>query len=172
MLGAGSAKFNPPLNFGVVEEDFYRSAMPSAQCMPFMERLSIKTILFLSHEEVPRTLINFCEEKGVEIIRPALLDSKSLKCYPPVSEDEILFALKVVLDLSKHPLHMISDLGRHRNGIVVGCVRKLQQWNLTSILEEYRRYAADKVSSLHEQFIELFDTSLVPIPETRPNWLS
>ena len=30
-------------------------------------------------------------------------------------------------------------------GIVVGCLRKLQRWNLTSIFEEYRRCAGSKV---------------------------
>jgi len=171
VLGVGSAQFNPPPNFGLVEEDFYRSGMPSAQCMPFMERLSIKTILFLSHEDVPRTLLNFCTEKGVEIIRPVVTETKFMKASPPISEDETLFALQVVLDASKYPLHMICDLGRHRNGTVVGCLRKLQQWNLTSILEEYRRYAGDEISSLTEQFIELFDTSLVHIPSCKPSWI-
>ena len=32
-------------------------------------------------------------------------------------------------------------------GTVVGCLRKLQRWNLTSIFEEYRRYAGSKVVS-------------------------
>jgi len=33
------------------------------------------------------------------------------------------------------------------SGSVVACLRKLQQWNLTSIFEEYRRYAGTKVVS-------------------------
>jgi tyrosine-protein phosphatase OCA1 len=88
-------------------------------------------------------------------------------------------------------------------------LRKLQRWNLTSIFEEYRRYAGmfegkkiigeewgqglsfacslylchiplrnylqfiigSKVRLLNEQFIELFDTDLVGIPEVCPKWL-
>lgn len=46
-------------------------------------------------------------------------------------------------------------------GTVVGCFRKLQKWNLTSILEEYRRFAGSKGRILNEQFIELFDIDLV-----------
>lgn len=46
----------------------------------------------------------------------------------------------------------------------MGCFRKLQRWSLTSIFEEYRRYAGSKVRILNEQFIELFDTDLVRIP--------
>jgi tyrosine-protein phosphatase OCA1 len=49
-------------------------------------------------------------------------------------------------------------------------MRKLQRWNLTSIFEEYRRYAGPKVRLLNEQFIELFDTDLVGIPTNKPKW--
>ena len=68
---------------------------------------------------------------------------------------------------------VMCNLGRHRTGTIVGCLRKLQRWNLTSIFEEYRRYAGPKVRVLNEQFIELFDTDLVrlPPPINRPKWL-
>ncbi|KAL0491875.1 protein-tyrosine phosphatase [Acrasis kona] len=65
----------------------------------------------------------------------------------------------------------MCNLGRHRTGTVVGCLRKLQRWNLTSILEEYRRYAGTKVRIQNEQFIELFDTDLVRVPSHPPTWL-
>jgi len=61
--------------------------------------------------------------------------------------------------------------GRSRAGTVVGCLRKLQRWNLSSIFEEYRRYAGSKVRLLNEQFIELFDTDLVRIPVNKPKFL-
>jgi tyrosine-protein phosphatase OCA1 len=65
----------------------------------------------------------------------------------------------------------MCNLGRHRTGTVIGCLRKLQRWNLTSIFEEYRRFAGSKVRLLNEQFIELFDTDLVRIPQNYPSWL-
>ncbi|KAK8866530.1 tyrosine-protein phosphatase required for protection against superoxide stress (By similarity) [Tritrichomonas musculus] len=52
----------------------------------------------------------------------------------------------------------------HRTGTVIGCFRKLQNWSLSNIIEEFRRYTGLKPSSMHEQFIELFDTDLVKIP--------
>lgn len=53
----------------------------------------------------------------------------------------------------------------------MGCLRKLQRWNLTSIFEEYRRYAGSKVRLQNEQFIEFFDTDLVSMPQKRPPWV-
>ena len=45
------------------------------------------------------------------------------------------------------------------------------RWNLTSILEEYRRYAGQKVRLLNEQFMELFDTDLISVPPDAPEWM-
>jgi tyrosine-protein phosphatase OCA1 len=78
-----------------------------------------------------------------------------------ISEETALKALDIILDTSQYPLLVMCNLGRHRTGTVVGCLRKVQKWNLTSILEEYRRYAGTKVRLTNEQFIELFDTDLV-----------
>jgi len=59
----------------------------------------------------------------------------------------VVGALKCVLDATNHPILICCNLGRHHTGTVIGCLRKLQRWNLTSILEEYRRYAGSKVVS-------------------------
>ena len=73
-----------------------------------------------------------------------------------------------MLDLSSYPLLVMCNLGRHRTGTLIGCLRKLQRWSLTSVLEEYRRHACAKSRHLNEQFIELFDIDLVRVPEHSP----
>lgn len=57
----------------------------------------------------------------------------------------VLKALDHILDTSNYPLHIMCHLGRHQTGTVVGCLRKLQRWNLTAVFEEYRSFAGDKV---------------------------
>ncbi len=105
--------------------------------------------------------------------------------WAPISEEIVINALKIILNPKNYPLHVMCGLGRHRTGssiskeknsntylgTVIGTLRKLQRWNLTSIFEEYRRYAGNKVRLVNEQFIELFDTDLVAIPEDHPAWL-
>lgn len=44
---------------------------------------------------------------------------------------------------------------------MVGCYRKLQRWALSSILEEYRRYAGMKVRVLNEQVSIFIDAETV-----------
>ena len=78
-----------------------------------------------------------------------------------MSEETVLKALDIILDRKNYPIVVMCGQGTHRTGLVIGCLRKLQRWNLTSISEEYRRYAGAKVRLLNEQFIELFDTDLV-----------
>ncbi len=87
-------------------------------------------------------------------------------------QDTVVSALKLILDPKNYPLSVMCNLGRHRSGrvprelvrvlscssvaltqggclsyegTVIGCMRKLQRWNLTSIFEEYRRHAGSKV---------------------------
>lgn len=63
------------------------------------------------------------------------------RSYDPITEEIVLQALDIIINPSACPLMIMCNLGRHRTGTVVGIFRKLQRWNLASILEEYRRYA-------------------------------
>jgi tyrosine-protein phosphatase OCA1 len=47
----------PPLNFGVVEESLYRSALPTEVNFPFLQTLGLRTVLCLAApEEIDRRL--------------------------------------------------------------------------------------------------------------------
>ena len=110
----------------------------------------------------------FLDDQGIELIR---LGTERTSQFNSISEDVVLTALNVILDTRNYPMCLMCDVGRHRSGVVVGCLRKLQRWNLTAIFEEYRRYAGSKVRLINEQFIELFDTDQVQIPTLPPKWL-
>lgn len=43
--------FFPPVSFGLVEEGLYRSALPTDINFPFLERLGLKTIIYLYPDE-------------------------------------------------------------------------------------------------------------------------
>lgn len=111
------------------------------------------------------------------------------------SQEVVLEVLEVLLDARCYPMLVLCGQGKHRTGkltpsakshiaittntcnntivlgTIVGCLRKLQNWSLTSIFEEYRRYAGSKVRVLNEQFIELFDIDLVSITVGSVKWL-
>lgn len=165
----------PPQNFGLVEDNLYRSGQPNELNFPFLEKLGLKTIVFLAPEDPNRRFIDFIDDQ--DIVLHHLGCNSTGNGWEALSEEVVLEALELLLDPRNYPLMVMCNLGRHRTGYpsnpgtVVGCLRKLQNWNLTSILEEYRRYAGSKVRVLSEQFIELFDIDLVRIPQSHPKWL-
>ncbi|EAS66873.1 hypothetical protein ACTFIW_001068 [Dictyostelium discoideum] len=158
----------PPLNFGMVADDLYRSGQPNELNFPFLEKLQLKKIIFLAPDDPSQQFQNFVEDQDIELIHLGMDTHQNP--WNPISEEIVISALKIILNPDNYPLHIMCNLGRHRTGTVVGCLRKLQRWNLTSIFEEYRRFAGSKVKLLNEQFIELFDTDLVTY-NNAPQWL-
>ncbi|XP_004348965.1 tyrosine phosphatase [Capsaspora owczarzaki ATCC 30864] len=165
-----SQNYMPPMNFGMVEEDLYRSGQPNELNFPFLEKLHLKTIVFLAAEDPSQALRNFADDHDIEVLHLGKAQASALT-WAPLAEETVIEALNVVLNPEHYPLHVMCNLGSHRTGTLIGCLRKLQRWNLTSIFEEYRRHAMGKVRLLNEQFIEFFDTDLVRIPTQRPRWI-
>lgn len=53
--------------------------------------------------------------------------------------DEIIQeALSVILNRETHPIMIVCTSGLHMTGTVVGCLRRLQHWSLTTVLDEVR----------------------------------
>jgi tyrosine-protein phosphatase OCA1 len=163
------ARLIPPTNFGYVEDQLVRCGQPVELNFPFMETLKLKKIIYLAPDAPSQAFLNFVKDQDIEFLHLGAMVSKNL--WEPITEELILFGLEQILDRRNYPLAVMCKLGRHRTGTLIGCLRKLQRWNLTSILEEYRRYAGSKVRVENEQFIELFDTDLVRMPEDPPKWL-
>lgn len=46
---------------------------------------------------------------------------------------------------------------QHRTGCLVGCLRKFQNWCLSSVFEEYQRFAGAKSRVTDMTFLETFD---------------
>ncbi|XP_010509944.1 PREDICTED: probable tyrosine-protein phosphatase At1g05000 [Camelina sativa] len=86
-------------------------------------------------------------------------NSKTSEPFVDILDNKIREALKVLLDEKNHPLLIHCKRGKHRTGCLVGCMRKLQKWCLTSIFDEYQRFAAAKARVSDQRFMELFDVS-------------
>ncbi|KAI7862537.1 putative tyrosine phosphatase family protein [Spinellus fusiger] len=164
-----SQHFIPPVNFGMMEEDVYRSGQPNELNFPFLEKLGLKTIAWLAPEEPSQRFLDFIDDQEIQFHHLGVVSA--VNAWDPITEESVLEALELILNPRTYPMIIMCNLGRHRTGTIVGCLRKLQRWNLTAIFEEYRRYAGPKVRLLNEQFIELFDTDLVRVPTNPPRWL-
>ncbi|KAL0234354.1 hypothetical protein PCE1_001390 [Barthelona sp. PCE] len=160
-------RFVPPINFGCVEHGIYRSGFPAALNFPFLETLNLRTIVYLANQPPSATLQQFVDEHNITLI--ALQESNGT--WNSISEETVVVAMRWILNPEAYPLLVMCGSGKHRTGTLVGCLRKLMRWNLTSVFEEYRRFAGSDVFVVNEQFIELFDLDCIDLPQNSTQFL-
>jgi protein tyrosine/serine phosphatase len=160
-----------PLVYGMVEKDIYRCATIQQDQDQFQIFNGIKTVLILSPESPTKYLTNWIAENNIILVHLGLSQLlKARNSWRPVSEELIKEGLEVLLNVEMHPVLIMCTTGVQETGALVGCLRKLQDWNFNSIVVEYRMFAGSKSRYQLEQFIELFDTDLVVLPENLPEW--
>ncbi|KAL1818066.1 hypothetical protein ACET3Z_020640 [Daucus carota] len=150
-------QYTPPFNFAMVENGIYRSGFPDSTNFSFLQTHSLRSIVYLCPEPYPEVNAEFLRSNGIRLFQFGVDGSK--EPFVNIPEDTIREALKVVIDIRNHPLLIHCKRGKHRTGCVVGCLRKLQKWCLTSIFDEYQRFAAAKARVSDQRFMELFDIS-------------
>ncbi|KAI9281145.1 tyrosine phosphatase family-domain-containing protein, partial [Sporodiniella umbellata] len=162
----------PPEQFGIVEPGIYRSDMIQQIHFTFLKQFGFKTLIMLSPELPNRVTNNFIEEGQINLVHVGMATWKPTQpsTWRPVSEELIKEGLELILDVETHPILIMCTSGIHETGTLVGCLRKLEYWNFSSILTEYRAYAGSKARYVNEQFIELFDLDLVTLPRCLPSW--
>jgi len=153
----------------MVEEGVYRSNAITTTNFAFIQTLQLKTVLLLSPEMPLRAVTDFLKKQKVQLVQ------LGLKIWTPesspVSDELVKEALEYSLDATHHPLLIMCSSGMHRTGVVVGCHRRLQQWDLASVIQEYRSFCTNETARyINEQFIDCFDLDLVNLPSTLPSW--
>ncbi|XP_031125291.1 tyrosine-protein phosphatase DSP1-like [Ipomoea triloba] len=150
----GDELFVPPLNFAMVDHGVFRSGFPDTANFDFLQTLGLRSIICLCPEPYPQANVEFLNANGIRLFQFGIDGSK--EPFVNIPADMIREALKVVLDKRNHPLLIHCKRGKHRTGCLVGCLRKLQRWCLTSIFDEYQRFAAAKARVSDLRFIESF----------------
>lgn len=143
----------PPSNFSMVEEGIYRSGFPNSCNFGFLRTLNLRSIIYLCPEPYPESNLAFLRLNNVKLFQFGIEGKKE----PTMTI--IMEALKVLIDVRNHPVLIHCKRGKHRTGCLVGCLRKLQNWCLSSVLEEYQRFAGSKSREADMRFIETYDIS-------------
>lgn len=149
----------PPENFAPVINRIYRSSFPQLPSFAFLKALKLKSVLCLIPEEYPKLHQDFFEKEGIQLFQMGMSGNK--EPFVKISSELITEALKIVLNPANHPILIHCNRGKHRTGCLVGVLRRLQGWSLTIIFEEYRTFAAPKERPMDQQFIELFDDTVI-----------
>ncbi|PSS16119.1 Tyrosine-protein like [Actinidia chinensis var. chinensis] len=153
----GEELFMPPLNFAMVDSGIFRSGFPDTANFAFLQTLGLRSIICLCPEPYPEANAQFVDSNGIQLFQFGMESYK--EPFVNIPEDTIREALKVVLDVKNHPILIHCKRGKHRTGCLVGCLRKLQRWCLSSVFDEYQRFAAAKARVSDQRFMELFDVS-------------
>jgi len=158
----------PPLNFDMVAPGVYRSGHPNERNFGFLKRLNLKSIIYLANDDYRENVVQWANRQGIRIFHHRVTMNK--EPFTEMDEDEVASALTHILDERHLPVLIHCNKGKYRVGCVVGCIRRLQRWSHISLLEEYARFAGEKMSD--EEFIERFDLSRVKLdPVHCPSWL-
>lgn len=163
----------PPDMFGIVDRNIMRSNLFKEAHFPFIQRKGLRTVVNLHSEAPARNVCGFLEREGVALRNigveleggDAARRNKRRRKYD-ISVDLVKRALEIVLDEEHHPVLVMCQSGVHQTGTLVGCLRKLQCWSFTAVLDEFTNFAAGSVTTYYfnKQFIENFDTDLVVVP--------
>ncbi|KAI9780879.1 MAG: hypothetical protein M1839_006506 [Geoglossum umbratile] len=168
-LKLDSIELAPPPNFSLVWSGVYRSSFPKVGHFEHLKSLRLKSILTLVPEEYPEANMAFMKANSIKHHQISMPGNK--EPFVKIPPQAIKAALVVVLDRRNHPILIHCNKGKHRTGCVVGCLRKLQMWALSSIFQEYRDHSDLKARLLDEQFIDLFDERSLLKLARQENWI-
>ncbi|KAJ8554576.1 hypothetical protein K7X08_025254 [Anisodus acutangulus] len=153
----GEEFFIPPLNFSMVDNGIFRSGFPDLDDFPFLQTLGLRSIIYLCPEPYPEANMEFLKANNIRLFQFGIKNCK--EPFVNIPEEKVREALGVLIDVRNHPVLIHCKRGKHRTGCLVGCLRKLQKWCLTSVFDEYQRFAAAKARVSDQRFMELFDAS-------------
>ncbi|KAI3797736.1 hypothetical protein L1987_32999 [Smallanthus sonchifolius] len=153
--GGGELAFHPPINFATVEDRIYRSGFPQSSDFLFLDTLRLRSVICLCVESYPKENLEYLNSRHIRLFQFGIDGTKDANIPKGVITD----ALKVLIDVRNHPVLIHCKRGKHRTGCLVGCLRKLQNWCLSSVLEEYKVYAGEKSRETDLNFLEKYDVS-------------
>ncbi|XP_059298602.1 tyrosine-protein phosphatase DSP3-like isoform X1 [Lycium ferocissimum] len=149
----------PPSNFSIVEDNcIYRSGFPQPSNFPFLQSLNLRSIIYLCPEPYPEENLEFLRINKIKLFQFGIDGTKEPSA---ISRSAITEALKVLIDVRNHPILIHCKRGKHRTGCLVGCLRKLQNWCHSSVVEEYKHFAGSKWRQTDVRYLESCDVSCI-----------
>ncbi|KAJ8528515.1 hypothetical protein K7X08_022207 [Anisodus acutangulus] len=113
---------------------------------------------YLCPEPYPEENLEFLRINKIKLFQSGIDGTKEPTAIP---RSAITEALKVLIDVRNHPVLIHCKRGKHRTGCLVGCLRKLQNWCDSSVVEEYKHFAGSKWRETDVRYLESFDVSCI-----------
>ncbi|ODQ55530.1 protein-tyrosine phosphatase [Saitoella complicata NRRL Y-17804] len=145
----------PPISFAMVAPGVYRSGHPLRLNFKFLEKRKFKTIIYIADQDYDPETIAFCTTHNITLhLNPLPPTKEPFQTLSSSSNSthSITHALSLLLDTRNHPVLIHSNKGKHRVGVVVACLRKLQGWSLASVFDEYARFAGGSKGEVEVEY--------------------
>ncbi|KAK8542829.1 hypothetical protein V6N12_015407 [Hibiscus sabdariffa] len=123
----------PPFNFSMVDIGIYRSGCPRPSNFAFLETLNLHSIIYLCPEPYPEENMKFLGTHNIKLFQFGIEGKTQTSVAAP--KDAIRGALKILIG------------------------KKLQNWCLFSVIDEYQRFSGVKSRATDVIFIEMFDAT-------------
>ncbi|AGO10570.1 AaceriABR117Cp [[Ashbya] aceris (nom. inval.)] len=178
----------PPANFGIAEEGIYRCSKIETLNLSFLEVLALKTIIFVGGQEPSKFFREFFERYNVQLFvikraqnsslvlpgsnaqkeQPQADTAVSSGCqssthYKLSDADDLMIIkthslqkiFRLMLNTTNHNMLLVD-----KTSIVIGLLRRIQKWNISSIISEYRLYTGKNSNYFAETFLEVVDVTV------------
>ncbi|KAL6192667.1 hypothetical protein ACLB2K_033753 [Fragaria x ananassa] len=168
------------INFSMVDDGIFRSSFPQPSNFPSLAwnlcytdtppQLRVSNTPGMAkyvsdtprgvseNEPYPEENLEFLRSQDIQLFQFGI-EGKKEPCVCNIPIDTIMEVLKVLIDVRNFPVLIHCKRGKHRTGCLVGCLRRFQNWCLSSVFEEYQRFAGAKSRTTDLRFIETFDVS-------------
>ena len=133
-----ASKIWPPIWFGAVSNGIYRSAYPTLSTYSFLERKQFKTLIALMSVDPSSDLAANASKQGVKLLS---FDVGSIHdSVVQLDQQKVSAAINAALNPENHPVLMFCLNGRIKTSYIVGCLRRLQDWSMAAIQEEFELF--------------------------------
>jgi hypothetical protein len=130
----------PPHNFSYLEDALCRCTAPlSKSNLPFIQSNLINYVINMSGQKLDPYIVSHFEQQGYSI--KSVLPDGADPPMTPISELEIWIKSTIEIILFHCNIGVTLIVGSSESFLdclVVGCLRRVQEWSYVSILEEFR----------------------------------
>ncbi|CUS23416.1 LAQU0S09e04258g1_1 [Lachancea quebecensis] len=180
----------PPANFGIAEEGIYRCSKIETLNLSFLETLNLKTVVFVGGQQPSKFFQEFFERYCIQwyVVKTADVSSSLAPVNastPKAATDEKLTPLgssgnetdyklndnddlMILKSYSlKRTFELLLNTVNHntilvdKTSIVVGVLRKMQRWNIASIINEYRLFSGKNCNYFAETLLEMISIQII-----------
>lgn len=162
-LGFESQFLDPPDFYGIVTEKIFRCGDISPKNFSFLSLYKFKTVVFVGEDAPHQIITDFLKSREASITRIQISKKNSNISWRTQLDELVKLTLQFILNEDNLPV-LISSSNELTVCTIVGCLRKLQGWNIASIFNEFRRYSPEVGFAQNTNYVELFDFDLVSIP--------